>query len=174
MNIGCVGTSRAQRNWPPPELKSIDDPRYKTLYTIPDKGKYLIAHWIDNNVVTMVTNVHTGDESVERNRKRPRKTNTNRNHLEQVWGQNPVVKVHIPRIIDNYNHWMLGVDKADQYIAYYRPNLRCCRVWMPLLFHAMDIARVNSYVAATQLGWKPIKGHTAKHGAHKEFIGKFI
>lgn len=174
MNIGCVGTARGERNWPPPELKNVDDPRYNTLYTLPDKGKYLIARWIDNNVVTMVTNVHNGDESVERDRKRPRKTNTNRNHLDQVWGQSPVVKVHIPRIIDDYNHWMLGVDKADQLIAYYRPNLRCRRVWMPLLFHAMDIARINSYVAATQLGWKPSKGGALKYGAHKEFVGEFI
>jgi len=81
--------------------------------------------------------------------------NTNRKHLEEVWGEKAVVDVHIPQIIDDYNHWMLGVDKADQFIAYYRPNLQCWRVWMPLLFHCFDVARVNSYIAASQLGWEP-------------------
>jgi len=174
LRIGCVGTSRPERNWPPKEIKSIEDTRYNTLYTMNDKGGFLTCRWIDNNVVTMVTNVHKGDESVERARKRPRKTNTNRRHLEEVWGQRAVVDVHIPKIIDDYNHWMLGVDKADQFIAYYRPNLRCRRVWMPLLFHGFDVARVNSYIAASHLGWKSKIRGGISNGAHKEFITGYV
>ena len=49
-------------------------------------------------------------------------------------------------MIDDYNHWMLGVDKSDQLIAYYRPALRVRRYWMAMMFHGLDIIRVNSYI----------------------------
>ena len=41
---------------------------------------------------------------------------------------------------------MLGVDVADQLIAYYRPNVRCRRTWMPLMLHWLNCTRVNSFV----------------------------
>lgn len=91
---------------------------------------------------------------IERKQKKPRKTATNRRHLETVWGPNFIRTISIPRIIDDYNHWMLGVDKADQLIAYYQPKLCCCRTWMPLMFHALDVAHVNAFVACNALGWR--------------------
>ena len=42
---------------------------------------------------------------------------------------------------------MGGVDKANQLIAYYCPDLRCRRTWMPILFHILDCMRVNAYIA---------------------------
>ena len=87
-----------------------------------------------------------------------------------MWGKSAVKEIEIPGIIDDYNHWMLGVDKADQFVAYYRPNLRCRRVWMPLLFHGLDVLRVNAFVAASRLGWKS----TATKASHKDFIAGFV
>ena len=55
-------------------------------------------------------------------------------------------EIKIPKVIDDYNHWMGGVDKADQLISSYRPNVRCRRVWMPMIFHAMDVLRINAYI----------------------------
>ena len=171
IGIGCVGTARYARGWPPMELKSIQDDRFNTVYTIVDKGQFMICRWIDNNQVTMVTNVHTCDESITRTRRRPRKNSTNRGHVELVWGASPTKEIDIPGFIDDYNHWMLGVDKADQLIAYYRPNLRCRRNWMPLLFHALDVARINSFIAATSLGWTSTSRTSS---LHKDFLGEFI
>ena len=109
----------------------------------------------------MVSTLHTGEEfSVLKNRKKPRITNTNRTHVQTVWGDKGVTKIEIPKVIDDYNHWMGGVDKADQLIAYYRPDVRCRRTWMPLMFHMLDCMRVNSYVACKNMGYK---------GTHKEF-----
>ena len=45
-------------------------------------------------------------------------------------------------------------------IAYYRPDVRCWRTWMSLMFHMLDCMRVNSYVACKNMGYK---------GTHKEF-----
>ena len=67
---------------------------------------------------------------------------------------------------------MLGVDKADQFIAYYRPNLRCRRTWLPLLFHGLDFIRLNSYVACRELGWQS-DGRTGR-SVHKVFVGGMV
>lgn len=168
IGIGCVGTARYARGWPPAEMKRIEDDRFNTVYTMRDKGKFWIHRWIDNNQVTVVSNVHKGDESITRTRRRPRKNATNRNHIDQVWGASPTRSIDIPTFIDDYNHWMLGVDKADQLIAYYRPNVRCRRNWMPLLFHGLDVVRINSYIAITAFGWG------GKQKSHKHFVSEFV
>ena len=41
---------------------------------------------------------------------------------------------------------MGGVDLADQRIAYYHPNLRCRRNWMPMFLQIVSIVRSNSYI----------------------------
>jgi Transposase IS4 len=148
MNVGIVGTARNRSNHPPKEMKAIDDKRFNSLYLMSHEWNFLCARWIDNNVVNMVSTIHTGYETTLRDRRRPRDTSTNRTHINQVWGKDPKVHVSIPTIIDDYNYWMLGVDKVDQYIAYYRPNIRCRRVWLPLMLQCMDIMRVNAFLAA--------------------------
>ena len=56
------------------------------------------------------------------------------------------VQIKIPRIIDDYNQWMGGVDQADQMIAYYMPDMRCHRTWLPMFLHLLAIIRLNSYI----------------------------
>jgi hypothetical protein len=118
--VACVGTARAKRGWPPTEFRSLTDNRFNTLYSMNDENGFCIFRWVDNNVVTMVSSFHDGTEAnPTRRRRKPRLTNTNRNHVEQVWGRQGVTDIEIPAVIDDYNHFMLGVDKADQLIAYY-------------------------------------------------------
>jgi hypothetical protein len=83
-------------------------------------------------------------------------TNTNRTHVQSVWGNQGVTNIQIPLVIDDYNHYMGGVDKADQLIAYYRPDLRCRRVWMPLMFHTLDCMKTNSYTCCKHSGYKEL------------------
>ena len=84
-------------------------------------GNFQMFCWIDNNIVKMVSNVHMGakDESVMKPRKKPRINKFNRKHIHLVWGDDHVVTVKIPQIINNYNHWMLDVNLVDQLIACY-------------------------------------------------------
>jgi hypothetical protein len=147
-NVAIVGTARKSRGWPPWELKDIQDERFNSLYVYHHSDGYLIYRWIDNSEVLMVSSQHTGEETITRQRHKPRVNTTNRHHLETVWGANPMVPLDIPGVFDDYNHWMGGVDKADQLIAYYRPNLHCRRTWMPIFFHCLDIVRVNALVIA--------------------------
>mmetsp|Transcript_35505 Transcript_35505/g.106016 ORF Transcript_35505/g.106016 Transcript_35505/m.106016 type:complete len:126 (+) Transcript_35505:878-1255(+) len=49
-------------------------------------------------------------------------------------------------MVDDYNHWMGGLNLADQRIAYYAPNLCCRRTWMPMMLQMLNIIRNNAYV----------------------------
>ena len=66
--------------------------------------------------------------------------------MQTVWGNNYSAKLEIPKMINDYNHWMNGVDKADQLISYYRTKLRCRQTWMPIFMYCLDIIRINSYL----------------------------
>ena len=68
-------------------------------------------------------------------------------HYHLITGR---VEVKIPQMIDDYNFWMGGVDKADQLIAYYLPDLRCHRNWLPMFIQLLAIIRVNSYLILKQ------------------------
>ena len=164
VGVGCVGTARARRGWPPKEFKDITDDRFNTWYLLKEEHQ-LTCRWVDNNIVTMVSTVHNGYEKIKKTRRRPRPTATNRRHVQAVWGNNGTAEIEIPGVIDDYNHWMGGVDKADQLIAYYRPPLRCRRTWMPLFFHVLDCMRVNGFII--------MKKHD-KTTKHKEFTKEWI
>jgi hypothetical protein len=140
--LGIIGTARRRHGWPCSEMRRVDDNRFNSLYCLNEKEGYMTMRWIDNGEVLMITNMHTGMESVERERKRPRITNINKRNVLAIWGNDPVKKMEIPAVIDDYNHFMGGVDKADQLIQSYRPDIRCRRTWMPIFLHCMDIARI--------------------------------
>jgi hypothetical protein len=144
-HVAIVGTAKAKTGWPPRELYPITDSRCNTLHWINDKDHYQIQRWVDNNVVTMVTTMYEASESISQMRKKHRSNAINKRHLDLVWGAGHKVPINIPTTIDDYNHWMLGVDRADRLISIYRPiTLRCKRIWVPIMFHALDLMRINS------------------------------
>ena len=74
--IGAVGTARFKQNWPPKELKLIDKSQAEFndfFYTYDDFGT-LVARWMDNGLVFLVSTIHRVNSIIERNRRRPRLT----------------------------------------------------------------------------------------------------
>lgn len=129
------------------------------------KQSYIIQRWVDNKNVLVVSNVHSPHDTVVKARKKPRKTQTNAKNIKLVWGEDHVKDIRIPRTIDDYNHWMLGCDLADQLIAYYRPSLRCRRTWLPLWLFVLNIMETNSFVICKALG---------NMQTHKDFVLDWI
>ena len=132
--------------------------------------------WVDNNIVNMVFNAHIGtkDELVMKPRKKTRINEFNRNHIRLVWGDDHIIKIKIPQLINNCDHWMLGVDLVDQLITYYRPT-SCCRcTWMPLFLHGADIIQVNSYVLYKETEWLDSAVNNDNIVSHKQFLIQFI
>jgi Transposase IS4 len=98
-NVAVIGTARNRRGWLPAEYKKIDDERFNLWYVWHHDDNYLNCRWVDNNVVNMVTTLHTGDKTIVRQRRRPRPTQTNRRNIEGVWGTNAVTSINIPCVM---------------------------------------------------------------------------
>jgi hypothetical protein len=137
-----------------------------------DRDNFRIFRWYDNNIVKFVSSVHIGleGEDVERARKRPKLNKYNKKHVENVWGQEHRCDIRIPVIVNDYNHWMNGIDIADQLIAYYRPKPRCRRTWMPIMFHSLDILWINLYIVHHKI--HNMKTNSKDH--HKTFTRDLV
>ena len=97
--IGCL----------PKQIMNISDRQFNTLHLINDERNFQIQQWIDQNVVTMITKLHTLEDANRRIRKKPRVDQANKNYLELVWGTE-YCKIKIPRSVHDYNHWVVGFD----------------------------------------------------------------
>ena len=86
-------------------------------------------------------------------------TNNNKGHVQKVWGDEGKAEIFIPKLIDDYNHWMGGVDVADQRIAYYNSDLRCQRNWIPMFLQVLSIIRTNSYIVHSSIKKKEALSH---------------
>lgn len=111
-------------------------------------NEVLAAVWVDNAPVTMLTTIHqiTGTDSlVLCDHCCPHTTSTNAQNVQQIFNGQPRALLNIPKVIDNYNFNMNGVDVSDQYRSYYSTQLTVYRTWMPFFFWILDTAIVNAY-----------------------------
>ena len=96
-----------------------------------------------------MTTAYNLTDTVIRSRNRPSATSTSASITRPVFGPSPRKKLHIPVAIDAYNHYMGGVDIANQYRAAFTTlQHRSNRYWKPLFHWLLDIALVNSYLLA--------------------------
>ena len=148
IGVGVVGTARFRKGWPPEPLRKVNqsDVSFNDFYWCRDEFGTLVGRWMDNGLVCCVSTLHRVEQTILRKRRRPRMTDKNKAHVREVWGNEGVKKIKIPTLIDDYNHWMGGVDLADQRIAYYQPDLRCHRNWIPMFIQILSIIRSNSYI----------------------------
>ena len=68
-----------------------------------------------------------------------------------MFGNIPTKRLHIPKVIDDYNFNMGAVDIADQLRAMYTSLLLSRRVWMPLLVWILDTVATNAYKILQEL-----------------------
>jgi hypothetical protein len=128
-----------------------------------DPGVLCLA-WQDNNTVLACSTVHNVGEyhTIIRSRRRPQITSTNGPLVRKVFGSEPRKNLPIPIFIDDYNHFMGGVDIADQFRTYYSTQRISLRSWYPLFFWILDTAILNAYLIGQKL-------HSDKYMSHKEF-----
>ena len=84
-------------------------------------------------------------DTVTRLRRRPAKTATNARTSRAVFGEMSTKQLDIPAFIDMYNHYMNGVDNADQLRCYYSTQRVHFKNWKPLWHFILDITIVNCY-----------------------------
>lgn len=170
-NIGLVGTLKHRRGYPSSRL--IEAGKNLKLFNEgvwdTDDAGNLIFKWVDNATVTLVTSVHQIDEVVTRSRRRPRLTESNRDHVNAVWGDSFRVDVRIPRAIDDYNQLMGGVDLFDQLRGYHEQAYRVRRNWVPLFLFTLNSAVTNAYIIHKQI----YQERNDDPLTHKQFVMQF-
>lgn len=152
--IGACGTVRKNSANFPQILKVDKKLEWDTLSGVVVNDVLAIL-WMDNGPVTMLSTIHqiNGNENrIERMRRRPRETSTNAAKVRAVFGNASKKSLPIPIVIDDYNHFMGGVDIADQLRGYYNTQLPVRRTWMPLFFWLLDTAIINSYLILKKSG----------------------
>ena len=119
--------------------------------------------WMDSGLVFCVSIVREVGSKIKRNRKHPRMTMNNKNYTREVWSEDGAKEIYIPLIIDDYNHWMGGVDLSDNIMACYHLNLRSRRNWISTFLKIVSILCNNLYVIHREHFGKNIVLHTKSH-----------
>jgi hypothetical protein len=87
------------------------------------------------------------EDTIIRNRKRPKLTSTNARITRPIFGDLARKDLAIPKVIDDYNHHMNGVDLANQLRAWMtvlRPGIY--KAWQPLWYYLLDTCACNAYL----------------------------
>jgi hypothetical protein len=149
-NFGAVGTTRPHAEFPKGliELKARYSTKLKwnTLIAAVVQDVLCLA-WQDNNIVLALSNIHTVDkveDFKETTRRCPAKTSTNGRIVQKGFGSEHIKDLQIPSFIDDYNHYMGGVDLANQFREVYETHKPILRTWWPLFYWLIDIVCINA------------------------------
>ena len=86
---------------------------------VSEDGEVFQVAWKDQAMVLFMSTISNGTKRIVRQRRRPTRTATNARTSRIVFGNAVVKDLAIPDYIDMYNHFMNGVDLADQIRSYY-------------------------------------------------------
>ena len=123
--------------------------KWGKLYACLSKDQRVLQMaWKDQNVVLFMSIVSNGRDTKERLRRRPTKTATNARTSRAPFGEMHIKMLEIPEFIDTYNHFMNGVDMADQLRSYYSTQRTHFKTWKPLWHFLLDTTITNAYKIA--------------------------
>ena len=106
--------------------------RGSTCYMVDLNSGITVLRWFDNKCVQIAT------------------TYADPTDMQTIQRWDRASKKHIqitcPSVIKQYNNSMGGVDLADMLIALYRTEIKCKRWYLKILFHLIDISKVNGWL----------------------------
>jgi len=135
LGFGACGTLRTNRKGVPCTIKSTKMSKGEMISECKEDDMVFIK-WKDKREVTVLTSIH--DDSTVNVQRRSRNV------------QGGTEEIHKPYAIDQYNKFMGGVDKQDQFLSYYGFTRRTNKWWKRVFFHLLDTAVVNAYILHTQ------------------------
>ena len=149
LGIGAAGTTRVDAAGFPQSLK-IDKAEARKVLAWGFVTGAVVQNtcclvWQDNSSVLFMTTYHDIRETVERMRRRPKKSSTNGTIVRSLFGEEARKLLPIPTFIDDYNYHMGAVDIADQLRSYYCTQQTARRNWYPLFYWLLDTTIVNAY-----------------------------
>ena len=70
-----------------------------------------------------------------------------------------------PKLIDDYNTYMSGVDRCDQLLVYYALNRKTTKWWKRLFFRLLDMSIINAMILNTNI----FPDKSKERQCHKKF-----
>ena len=132
VGIGACGTLRCNRIGVATSIKNPPTKLKKGDIISEKKENLMFLKWKDKREVTLLTTLH--DDATIMKRRRTSSV---------VGGYEEIVK---PQAIEQYNKYMGGVDKLDQYLSYYNFNRRTKKWWRKAFLSLLDISITNAYI----------------------------
>ena len=132
---GACGTVRINRKGLPDEITS-GKMKKGDVTAVKMTGGMMALKWRDKRQVTMLSTLHN-DSMVSKRRK-------------SRHGPGGMEDISKPKMVEEYNQYMGGVDKCDQLLSYYGYSHRALKWWRRAFFHLFDLAIVNAYILYTQ------------------------
>ena len=117
-----------------------------------------------------MTTAYNLTNTVIRACKRSSATSTSAAITWSIFGDLPIKDLSIPAAINAYNHYMGGVDIANQYWADFttlRP--KNYHYWKPLFHWLLDIVLTNSYLLA-KASRRPRNGESKRYYTYQQFL----
>ena len=120
-----------------------------------------------------MTTVATGKELILRERRRPAITATNVRTSRAVFGEDVTKELWIPQFINAYNHFINGVDLANQLRSYFNTQKTHRKTWKPLWHFLLDIAIINAFIVYASNPQQPWGSHR-KNALHRDFRRELV
>lgn len=130
MGTGACGTVRIDRRGLPLDFQKTKL-RKGDIMTFKN-GPLMGLKWMDKRQVAMLSTIH--DDATINKRRRTRRATDG------------VEVIKKPKVIEEYNSYMGGVDKADQLITYYGFSHRTSKWYKRTFFHLFEVSIVNAYI----------------------------
>ena len=131
VNTGACGTLRRNRTGIPDAFKTAKPKKGEPPMTT-KSGKCQYISWMDRNLVTLLSTVHTDATFIKRTRSRN--------------AEDGFVEREKPNAIDLYTKYMRGVDLSDQAMWYSLNSHKSLKWWKKIFFGLLEITFTNTLV----------------------------
>ena len=140
----------------------------KLFGCVSSNGEVMQFAWKDNNTVLFMSTVADPKATIVRRRRRPGATSTSAKTSWKAFEGEKVKELAIPEFIDLYNHFMNGVDTADQLRSYYGTQRVHVKHWKSLWHFLLDTTITNAYKLTHCTSERPY-AWGSKHSSHSRF-----
>ena len=130
--IYACGTVRKGRVGFPSEIYF---PRGTTHYL--SSGNLLAQSWFDSKEVYFLSTIHAAEYSAD---------TPDANHTVRRCAANGPIDVLVPPLLHDYNHYMGGVDLADNIIKHYSIGRKTFRAYRRVLYYGIELVIHNAYL----------------------------
>lgn len=138
------GTIRSDRGKFPLSFKDAKLERGESVFV--STGNHLAVHWKDKRDVFVTSTIHG-------------------NGVENVQRRGEVAEITKPTMVCQYNQYMNGVDRCDQYISTYSMQRKTLKWWKKLFFRLIELSIVNSMIVF----YKLLPDQLPKSRVHKSY-----